>query len=126
MTEIHKLALITGTVLAMLAVISGAFGAHALKKTRSEEMLIVYKTAVDYQFFHALGMIFIGLLMLRSPDNGLLIYAALIMFAGILLFSGSLYALSITGIKPLGMITPIGGFALIIAWLFMAVGIYKM
>ena len=125
MNESTKLILISGALLAALAVILGAFGAHGLKKTLSEEMMVVYKTAVDYHFIHALGILLIGLLHHHHPDSRLILWAGVSLIIGILLFSGSLYVLSITEIKKLGMITPFGGLAFIIGWLLLAIGIYK-
>lgn len=125
MNEMGKLVLMTGAIMAMLAVVTGAFGAHGLKKILDEDMLTVYKTAVDYHFIHAVGLLIIGVLMKQFPQAGLLSWSAWVMFTGILLFSGSLYALSITGISKLGMITPVGGLLFIIGWLLLAIGIYR-
>ena len=125
MSESTKLILITGALLAALAVILGTFGAHGLKKTLSEEMLVVYKTAVDYHFIHAMGILLIGLLHHHHPESRLMLWASVSLFIGIIVFSGSLYALSITEIKKLGMITPLGGLAFIIGWFLLALGIYK-
>lgn len=108
-----------GSSLAFLAVMLGAFGAHGLKNTLSAELLTVYQTAVDYQMWHALGLLIIGLIQLQKPST-LLNTAGWFMFTGILIFSGSLYALSLTGIKLLGAITPIGGTSFLIAWLLLA------
>ena len=116
----QKFSFITlGATLAFLAVILGAFGAHGLKNVLSPELLTVYQTAVDYQMWHAIGLLFIGLIKLqnRSP---LLDIAGWFMFTGVVLFSGSLYALCLTGIKLLGAITPIGGVSFLIAWLLLA------
>lgn len=125
MNESTKLILITGALLAALAVILGAFGAHGLKKTLSEEMLVVYKTAVDYHFIHAIGILLIGLLHHHHPESRLVLWASGSLFIGIVVFSGSLYALSITEIRKLGMITPLGGLAFIIGWILLALGVYK-
>jgi uncharacterized membrane protein YgdD (TMEM256/DUF423 family) len=105
-----------GALSAFISVAAGAFGAHALKHALDTDMLAVYHTAVDYQFFHSIGLIIIGVLNKISPRNRLTL-AAWTMLAGIILFSGSLYVLSATGIKWLGMITPIGGICFLAAWL---------
>ena len=110
-----------GALSAFFSVAAGAFGAHALKQSLPADMLAVYHTAVDYQFFHSLGLIAIGSIHIISPRR----YhaaSAWLMLAGILIFSGSLYTLSITGIRWLGMITPIGGICLLAAWLVLALG----
>ena len=108
-----------GALSAFISVAAGAFGAHALKQVLDTDMLAVYHTAVDYQFFHSLGLIVIGILHKISPRHCQAI-SAWTMLAGIIIFSGSLYILSTTGIKWLGMITPIGGICFLAAWLILA------
>lgn len=108
-----------GAFSAFISVAAGAFGAHALKEVLDADMLAVYHTAVDYQFFHSIGLIVIGTLHRISPRRSHSI-AAWTMLAGIIIFSGSLYVLSTTGIKWLGMITPIGGVCFLAAWLIVA------
>ena len=108
-----------GAAVAFLAVALGAFGAHALKESLSPHYLAIYHTATDYQMWHAIGLLIIGLLHQQNPSN-LLRKAGWFMFAGIIIFSGSLYALSLSGIKILGAITPIGGAAFLVAWLLLA------
>ena len=108
-----------GALSAFISVAAGAFGAHALKQVLDTDMLAVYHTAVDYQFFHSIGLIAIGALQKISPRHSHLV-AAWAMLGGIIIFSGSLYILSITGIKWLGMITPIGGISFLAAWLILA------
>jgi uncharacterized membrane protein YgdD (TMEM256/DUF423 family) len=102
------------------AVALGAFGAHALKGHLQPEMLGVYQTAVQYHFWHALGLLGVGALMVRSPDSRALGWAAWLLVAGLLLFSGSLYLLALTGAAWLGAVTPLGGVAFIAAWLVVA------
>lgn len=99
-----------------LSVALGAFGAHGLKKRLSEDMLAVYQTAVEYQFVHTLALLAVGILMIHWGKVQLLNIAGFGFMAGILIFSGSLYVLSISGIKWLGAITPIGGVAFLVAW----------
>ena len=107
-----------------LGVLFGAFGAHALKKILSPEMLVVYKTGVEYQFYHALGLLLIGLIGFRIESKWLR-WSGILLIGGIVIFSGSLYALSISGIKILGAITPIGGLAFVAGWICLAIGILK-
>lgn len=111
-----------GAINAFLAIACGAFAAHALKNIVSEHYLQVFHTGADYQMYHALGMLLIGNLMNDqiSKVNSALTRGAILMQVGIILFSGSLYTLSLTGIKWLGMITPIGGVCLMLAWLILA------
>jgi uncharacterized membrane protein YgdD (TMEM256/DUF423 family) len=112
----RSLFLFLGAFSAMLGVAMGAFGAHGLKHILSAEMLVVYKTAVTYQMWHALGLIGIALFRQYQPER-LLHWAGWLLFVGILLFSGSLYLLALLNLKWLGMITPFGGAAFILGWL---------
>ncbi|MGF9892711.1 DUF423 domain-containing protein [Priestia megaterium] len=120
-----KLFLIIGAINAMLAVALGAFGAHGLEGKISEKYLEVWKTGVQYQMFHAMGLFVIAFLLSKFPQSSLLTASGWIMFAGIVLFSGSLYVLSTSGIKVLGAITPLGGVAFIVAWILMVVAAVK-
>ena len=108
-----------GALSALIAVAAGAFGAHGLKQVLSPDMLVTYHTAADYQFMHSIALIVIGTLHKVSARHCHLA-SAWTMLAGILIFSGSLYVLSLTGIKWLGMITPIGGISFLAAWLILA------
>lgn len=116
--------LLSGAVFMALGVMLGAFGAHALKKSLSPEMLEVYKTGVEYQFYHALGLLLVGLIRFRIESKWLN-WSGIFLIFGILIFSGSLYALSISGIKIVGAITPIGGLAFVAGWICLAVGILR-
>jgi uncharacterized membrane protein YgdD (TMEM256/DUF423 family) len=113
-------------LLAALAVLFGAFGAHSLKGKLTPEMLGIYQTAVAYHMWHALGLAIIALAQLLRPQLGLLRWAGYSMLAGIVLFSGSLYAMALTNMKILGVITPFGGLALIVAWIVFAVSVWKV
>ena len=117
--------LITGAVLAFLGVALGAFGAHALKAQLSADMLAVYQTGVQYHLAHALGIVLVGILVQIVPASKWLVIAGWTMTAGVILFSGSLYLLSVTGMRMLGAVTPLGGIALLAAWLMMAIGVAK-
>ena len=119
MTSTRVLA-IAGLLLA-LATACGAFGAHALKAQLAPERLQVYETAVRYHFYHALGLLGIGLALRAEAVAPGLRWAALLVIAGIVLFSGSLYALTFGAPRALGLITPVGGLALIAGWLVFAV-----
>jgi uncharacterized membrane protein YgdD (TMEM256/DUF423 family) len=108
-----------GSGFAALGVIAGAFGAHALKAHISQEMLATFEVGVRYQLYHALGLIVVS--WAASQWNSQLVSVAGWLFvAGIVIFSGSLYILSLTGIRWLGAITPIGGGAFIVGWLCLA------
>jgi uncharacterized membrane protein YgdD (TMEM256/DUF423 family) len=114
-----RLALVLASFFLFVAVAAGAFGAHALKDRIAPELLAVYHTAVQYHFWHALGLLAIGVLLVQKPDSGALAVAAWLLVAGMVLFSGSLYALALTGVRGLGAVTPIGGIALLAAWVAM-------
>jgi uncharacterized membrane protein YgdD (TMEM256/DUF423 family) len=118
-----KLFVAIGCSAALLAVAFGAFGAHALKGRIAAELLPVYKTGVEYHFYHALGIILVGLAGFHLPQSGYLRGAGWAMLAGIVLFSGSLYLLSLTGLTWLGAITPLGGAAFIAAWSLFAAAV---
>ena len=120
-----KLYIIIGSVFAALAILFGAFGSHALKEKLTLEQLEIYDIATRYLMFHALGIFAIGILGYQVPSE-VLTWPLLIMVFGILIFSGSLYLISLAGYKKLGMVTPIGGLALIISWLMVAYNIYKL
>jgi uncharacterized membrane protein YgdD (TMEM256/DUF423 family) len=109
-----------GSVMAGLGVVFGAFGAHALKESLEPEDLEVFKTGVQYQMFHALALIFTGMMLKSKPSKNLM-NAALCFILGIFLFSGSLYLISIgkvtnNNLTWLGPITPIGGISFIVGW----------
>jgi len=116
MKSILTIAAISG----LLAVALGAFGAHGLKGIISPEMLETYKTGVQYQFYHTFALLTVGLLMNFNPSKALK-WSAYLFMIGMVLFSGSLYALAISGVKALGMITPLGGIAWIAAWFLLIV-----
>lgn len=115
----RRLFLSAGAAFGFLGVALGAFGAHALKGALSQEMLAIWHTAVEYQFWHALALLGVGALTQDRTDRALNI-AGGAFIAGIVIFSGSLYALALTDIRALGAITPIGGLALLAGWAALA------
>lgn len=115
--------LLLGSIAMALAVMLGAFGAHALKKRLSADMLAVYQTGVQYHIAHSLGLLLIGALAAAGAAGPLAVASGWLLIVGIVLFSGSLYALSLSGIKKLGAITPLGGLAFIAGWIVLAVAI---
>ena len=105
--------------LAALAVILGAFGAHAFQAKLAETgRTATYETAVKYHFYHALGLLLVAILTQQFQQKLQLVKFLLVI--GVIIFSGSLYLLCATGITWLGAITPIGGASLITAWLLLA------
>jgi uncharacterized membrane protein YgdD (TMEM256/DUF423 family) len=119
-----KLFLCLSALSGFLAVGLGAFGAHGLKGRLSMEMMAVYQTAVQYHFYHTFALALVGLLCLQL-NHSLLRVSAWGFLVGLLLFSGSLYLLSLTGIRWLGAITPFGGFAFLLGWLTLAIGVWR-
>ncbi|WP_372933359.1 DUF423 domain-containing protein [Mariniphaga sediminis] len=119
-----KTILMTASVLLALAVALGAFGAHGLKSQLSTDMMQTYKTGVEYHFYHALGLLLIGILAVMYP-SGLLKWSAILLTAGIIVFSGSLYVLAVSGIKWLGAITPLGGLSFIAGWVVLFLAVWK-
>lgn len=117
----------TGALHGFLAVALGAFGAHALKEVLSDYGAGIWDTAVQYQMFHAVGLIVIGILMSQKLFGNVkqLKWAGILMNAGIVFFSGSLFALAVTEIKPLGAITPIGGVLFLTAWVLVMISALK-
>ena len=115
-----RLALILAAAFLFAAVGLGAFGAHALKSRLAPDLMAVYQTAVQYHFWHALGLLAVGILLSHKPGSGALVAAAWLLVAGIVLFCGSLYGLALTGARGLGAVTPIGGAAFLAAWVAVA------
>jgi uncharacterized membrane protein YgdD (TMEM256/DUF423 family) len=131
-----------GAVLAGLSVAAGAFAAHGLdgyftekygsetrivagkEVLRSEKYLADFKTAAEYQMYHSLALLAVGLLAARRPSVAANV-AGWSFFLGNLLFSGSLYVLTLTGEPKLGMITPFGGVAFLVGWTALAVAAMK-
>ena len=102
----------------------GAFGSHALKSTFSEYAMGIFQTANQYQFYHSLALILVGVLI-RQSQSAQLQWSGRFFLLGTLLFSGSLYLLSITGMRWLGAITPAGGILLLLGWGFLAINTLK-
>ena len=108
-----------GALLAAVAVICGAFGAHALKGKLQYDSMQTFETAVRYQFYHALALLAVGILYASFPGK-LLQWSGYLFIAGIILFSGSLYVLCLSYMTWVGIITPIGGLCFIIGWILLA------
>jgi uncharacterized membrane protein YgdD (TMEM256/DUF423 family) len=126
----HKIFLLIGTVLAGLAVALGAFGAHGLKRLVDAETVGIYQTGVQYQMYHALALLAVGILGDRI-SNHLLGYAGFLFIGGIVLFSGSLYliaslkAMNKVVVPAVGIITPVGGLLFILGWIVLLIAIIK-
>jgi uncharacterized membrane protein YgdD (TMEM256/DUF423 family) len=126
----QKIFLVLGTLLAGLAVALGAFGAHGLKKIVDAETVGIYQTGVQYQMYHALGLLVIGILAERITSS-LLNYAGLFFLGGIVFFSGSLYL--IASLKAMnraigsgvGLMTPAGGLLFILGWILILLALVR-
>lgn len=115
-----KLFITLASLSGMLAVVMGAFGAHALKNRLDEYALGIFETAVQYHFHHSFALLAVGVIALSQPQTTLLKTSGWLFVIGILVFSGSLYLLSLTGVRWLGAITPLGGLAFIGGWACLA------
>ena len=120
----QRASLLTGSVLGLLGVALGAFGAHALKEMLSASgRLDTYELAVRYEFYHAFALLAVGILQ-QPLSSRYLKTSALLFLAGTVLFSGSLYVLCLSGWTGIAMVTPFGGVLLIFGWLFLAVAVF--
>ncbi len=108
--------LFVGAILGFVGVALGAFGAHGLRSRLSPEMLAVFETAVRYQMYHTFAILTVAAAIGHLGTARVLVIAGWCFFAGVVLFSGSLYALTLTGVGTLGAITPLGGVLLLIGW----------
>ncbi len=119
-----RFALVAGAIYGFLSVAMGAFGAHALKATLTDDLLKTWETGARYMAVHAVVLLVVGVWMRSQTAQGAgteptLHWAAICFFLGTLLFSGSLYALCLSGVRALGAITPLGGLILMAGWLLL-------
>jgi uncharacterized membrane protein YgdD (TMEM256/DUF423 family) len=112
--------LLLGALAGFIGVALGAFGAHGLRTRLSADMLAVFETGVRYQMYHALALLLVAAIVPRL-GGWLVVSAGWLFTAGIILFSGSLYAMALTGMTRLGVITPIGGLAFLAGWALLAI-----
>ena len=119
-----KLFLILGIINGFLAVALGAFGAHGLEGKVSDHMLGIWEKAVNYQMFHTMALLVVGILLMKI-QSGSIHWAGWLFAIGIVLFSGSLYLYSTTGIKSLAMITPFGGLLFLAGWVILGYSVVK-
>ncbi|GEQ09368.1 DUF423 domain-containing protein [Staphylococcus haemolyticus] len=118
-----KLFIILGALCTMMSVGTGAFGAHGLEGKLSDKYMSVWEKAVNYQMYHGLGLIIIGVISGTTSIN--VNWAGWFLFLGVVFFSGSLYILALTQIRILGAITPIGGLLFIAGWLMLIISTFK-
>jgi uncharacterized membrane protein YgdD (TMEM256/DUF423 family) len=113
-------------ILGGLSVAAGAFGAHALRQKLSERAIEIFQTGVHYQMYHALALLLVALLLGRAEaGQSTLVAAGFAFIVGVAIFSGSLYALSLTNVKWLGAITPVGGVAFMVGWGCLAIAAWN-
>lgn len=121
----HRRFLLSGSLMAALAVMLGAFAAHGLRGQLDAHSMEIFQTANRYHFIHALGLLLIAVIAKPNPASKLLQWSGWLMLSGIGVFSGTLYLLAVSGQAWLGMITPLGGVAFIAAWLMLAIFAYR-
>ena len=120
----NRLFFILGCLSACISVAAGAFGAHALREKLSPELLNAFEVGVKYHMYHALGLIAVALAVSHWPNSNASATGWLFI-AGTVLFSGSLYAMSLTGVRGFGAIAPVGGLLFILGWLYLAWTIFQ-
>jgi uncharacterized membrane protein YgdD (TMEM256/DUF423 family) len=113
-----------GALCSGLAVAAGAFGAHGLRARLAPDMLAVFETGARYQMYHGLALLAVAWAAERWP-GGYAHAAGWLFVAGIVIFSGSLYVLSITGVRWLGAITPLGGLCFLVGWVALALTAWR-
>ena len=125
----NKIILVSASVFGLLAIILGAFASHGLKELISAESLQTFETGVRYQMYHAIVLLFIGITTYFNKRTKQTLYYLIVI--GILFFSGSIYGLATNDLsgfdfRNIGLITPIGGFLLIVSWGIMGINFFKM
>ena len=115
---------VAGSLFAFFAVALGAFAAHGLRTRLAPDMLAVFETGVRYHMYHALALLGVGLAISQWPESKVQMAGWAFIF-GIVVFSGSLYLLSITGVRWLGAITPIGGVGFLIGWILLVWAVWR-
>ncbi len=120
----ERLFFLVGSISALIAVGLGAFGAHGLKGRLTPEMLNAFEVGVRYQMYHALALLAVAWALSRWPRAEITV-AGWLFVAGTIIFSGSLYLLSLTSVRWIGAITPIGGVAFLLGWLSLVWGVWR-
>ncbi len=120
----ERLFFLVGSISALIAVVLGAFGAHGLKGRLTTEMLNAFEVGVRYQMYHALALLAVAWALSRWPRAEVTV-AGWLFVGGTIVFSGSLYLLSLTGVRWIGAVTPIGGVAFLLGWLSLVWGVWR-
>jgi uncharacterized membrane protein YgdD (TMEM256/DUF423 family) len=121
MSPLPRLFLCTAAALLLVATALGAYASHGLEGVLTPRALASLNVAVEYQFFHGLGLLAVAILADRQPESSWLKLSGALFIAGIVLFCGSLYATTLAGLAALGPVTPVGGIAFMGAWVALAV-----
>lgn len=116
---------LSGAIAGFLGVALGAFGSHGLSGHIAENLVNAFNTGAQYQMYHALAVLAVGVLLHQFPGRRLLFWSGLFFLMGILLFSGSLYLLVVAELRWLGPITPLGGLSFMVGWLFLAFSVVR-
>ncbi len=119
-----KVFFVLASLSAFLAVALGAFAAHILKDKLTPELFNIFEVGVRYHFYHALGLFIVALAMVQFPASNL-VPAGWLFVIGTIIFSGSLYVLSLTGLRWFGAITPVGGICFLVGWIWVGWTIWK-
>lgn len=120
-----KVFVLLGSIYGLIAVATGAFGAHGLQNKVEPRMLEVWETAAQYQMYHALALI-AAAWMVHQTQSTVALVAGWSFAVGVLVFSGSLYVMVLSGIRALGAITPVGGLALMVGWFCLILAALKL
>lgn len=125
MTAEHLTLVTVGALVLFLATGLGAYGTHAVQGAVDAAQWSAYETAVDYQFYHGLGMVGAGILANRFPDSRLIAWSGWVLLAGMVGFSGSIYATTFGAPETTGALAPMGGLAMMAGWLLLAAGAWR-
>jgi uncharacterized membrane protein YgdD (TMEM256/DUF423 family) len=126
MIMMTRIIMVIAAILGGISVALGAFAAHGLREKLSQRAMEIFETGTRYQMYHALALLLVALLLSRAETGqSTLVAAGAAFIIGIAIFSGSLYALSLTGIKWLGAITPLGGVAFLVGWSCLAIAAWS-
>ncbi len=125
MTNAHRILLGAAALTLLLATALGAYGTHGLRESLTAAAWESYGTAVDYQFYHGLGLIGTTLIARRFPDSKLIALSGWLLLAGVILFCGGIYATVLGAPAAVGSIAPIGGSFFMLGWLAFGVGILR-
>ncbi len=114
-----------GALVLFIATLLGAYGTHGVQGSVNEQAWNAYQVAVEYQFYHGIGVILVGILALHFPTSKWIKVSGWLLFSGVIVFSGSIYTLTLAGISGIGALAPIGGLSMMGGWLALAYGVLR-